>query len=134
MKIRSAPTSILDRVAGVERKAARDVIGYCRLIDSGQGSEGEPEPAFELLRRVWRQGYATDASLAVLDRARSSGHEPSVGHGLGLEHRFSPGPRSWSRGLKARGATPSLVGQGKVLWRVLADPEGIEFCVLPGIR
>jgi [ribosomal protein S5]-alanine N-acetyltransferase len=31
--------------------------------------------AFELLRRVWRQGYATEASLAVLDWARSSGYE-----------------------------------------------------------
>ena len=59
----------------VERKASRDVIGYCGLIDSGRGSEGEPELAFELLRRVWRQGYATEASLAVLDWARSSGYE-----------------------------------------------------------
>jgi ribosomal-protein-alanine N-acetyltransferase len=58
-----------------ERKAARDVIGYCGLIDSGRGSDGEPELAFELLRRVWRQGYATEASLAVLDWARSSGYE-----------------------------------------------------------
>jgi RimJ/RimL family protein N-acetyltransferase len=29
----------------------------------------------ELLQRVWRQGYATEASLAVLDWARSSGYE-----------------------------------------------------------
>jgi [ribosomal protein S5]-alanine N-acetyltransferase len=44
------------------------------LIGSGRGSEGEGEPelAFELLRRVWRQGYPTEASLAVLDWARSS--------------------------------------------------------------
>ena len=53
--------------------AAGDVIGYCGLIDSGRGSDGEPELAFELLRRVWRQGYATEASWAVLDWARSSG-------------------------------------------------------------
>ena len=59
------PSSI--GLLAVERKAARDVIGYCGLIDSGRGSEGEPELAFELLRRVWRQGYATEASLAVLD-------------------------------------------------------------------
>ncbi|HEV3383093.1 MAG TPA: GNAT family N-acetyltransferase [Trebonia sp.] len=31
--------------------------------------------AFELLRQVWSQGYATEASLAVLDWARSSGYE-----------------------------------------------------------
>ena len=59
----------------VERKAAGDVIGYCGLIESERGAAGEPELAFELLRRVWRQGYATEASLAVLDWARSSGHE-----------------------------------------------------------
>ncbi|MET8477433.1 GNAT family N-acetyltransferase [Streptomyces clavifer] len=59
----------------VERKASRDVIGYCGLVDSERGSAGEPELAFELLRRVWRQGYATEASLAVLEWARSSGYE-----------------------------------------------------------
>ena len=67
------PSSI--GLLAVERKAARDVIGYCGLIDSGPGSEAEPELAFELLRGVWRQGYATEASLAVLDWARSSGYE-----------------------------------------------------------
>jgi RimJ/RimL family protein N-acetyltransferase len=67
------PSSI--GLLAVERKAARDVIGYCGLIDSGRGSEGEPELAFELLRRVWCQGYATEASLAVLDWARSLGYE-----------------------------------------------------------
>jgi RimJ/RimL family protein N-acetyltransferase len=59
----------------VERKTARDVIGYCGLVDSGRGAAGEPELAFELLQRVWRQGYATEASLAVVDWARSSGYE-----------------------------------------------------------
>ena len=59
----------------VERKAGRDVIGYCGLVDSGRGANGEPELAFELLRRVWSQGYATEASSAVLDWARSSGYE-----------------------------------------------------------
>lgn len=59
----------------VQRKAPRDVIGYCGLVDSGRGAEGEPELAFELLRRVWGQGFATEASLAVLDWASSSGYE-----------------------------------------------------------
>jgi [ribosomal protein S5]-alanine N-acetyltransferase len=58
----------------VERKAAGEVVGYCGLIGSGRGPDGEPELAFELLRRVWRQGYATEASLAVVDWARSSGY------------------------------------------------------------
>jgi ribosomal-protein-alanine N-acetyltransferase len=69
----SQPSSI--GLLAVERTAARDVIGYCGLVDSGRVSEGEPELAFELLRRVWRQGYATEASLAVLEWARSSGYE-----------------------------------------------------------
>ena len=67
------PSSI--GLLAVERKAERDVIGYCGLIDGERGSDGEPELAFELLRRVWRHGYATEASLAVLDWARSSGYE-----------------------------------------------------------
>ena len=67
------PSSI--GLLSVERKAAGDVIGYCGLVDSGRGSAGEPELAFELLRRVWGQGYATEASLAVLEWARSSGYE-----------------------------------------------------------
>jgi RimJ/RimL family protein N-acetyltransferase len=68
----SQPTSI--GLLAVERKAARDVIGYCGLIDGGRGSEGEPELAFELLRRVWRHGYATEAALEVVEWARSSGY------------------------------------------------------------
>ena len=67
----SQPTSL--GLLAAERKAEGDVIGYCGLIDGG-GPQGEPELAFELLRRVWRQGYATEASLAVLDWARSSGY------------------------------------------------------------
>ena len=72
--IRAARPSSIGLLA-VERKTAGDVIGYCGLVDSGRGSEGEPELAYELLRRVWGQGYATEASLAVLDWARSCGYE-----------------------------------------------------------
>ena len=32
--------------------------------------------------------------------------------------------------LLALGAAPADVGQGDVSWRVLADPEGDEFCLL----
>ena len=67
------PSSI--GLLALERKVDRDVIGYCGLIESERESHREAELAFELLRRVWRQGYATEASLAVLDWARSSGHE-----------------------------------------------------------
>jgi [ribosomal protein S5]-alanine N-acetyltransferase len=71
--IRNNPPSSVGLLA-VELKSAGDVIGYCGLIDSGRGAH-KPELAFEFLRRFWGQGYATEASWAVLDWARSSGHE-----------------------------------------------------------
>jgi RimJ/RimL family protein N-acetyltransferase len=67
------PSSI--GLLAVERRVDRDVIGYCGLIDGGRGSDEEPELAFEMLRRVWCQGYATEASWAVLDWARSFGYK-----------------------------------------------------------
>jgi ribosomal-protein-alanine N-acetyltransferase len=73
--IRTNPPSSSLGLLAVQRKDAADVIGYCGLIDSGRAADGEPELAFELLRRAWGQGYATEASWAVLDWARSSGHE-----------------------------------------------------------
>jgi RimJ/RimL family protein N-acetyltransferase len=63
------------RLLAIERKSAHDVIGYCGLVNAAGGAVDEPELAFELLRRVWRQGYATEASLAVVEWARSSGFE-----------------------------------------------------------
>ena len=62
-----------------ERKVVGDVIGYCGLIASGREAH-EPELAFDFLRRFWGQGYATEASLAVLDWARSYGHERLWAH------------------------------------------------------
>lgn len=59
----------------VERRAEGDVVGYCGLVGTGRGGDGEPELAFELLRRVWGQGYATEAAEAVVARAASTGHE-----------------------------------------------------------
>lgn len=66
------PTSL--GLLAIERKAEGDVIGYCGLIEGGPETEGEPELAFELLRRFQGQGYATEASLAVLDWAKTSRH------------------------------------------------------------
>ncbi|WP_031465875.1 GNAT family N-acetyltransferase [Sciscionella sediminilitoris] len=59
----------------IERRTERDVIGYCGLVDNDRGPAGEPELAFELLRRTWGRGYATEAAFAVLDWARAAGHE-----------------------------------------------------------
>ncbi|WP_250037579.1 GNAT family N-acetyltransferase [Paractinoplanes maris] len=72
-RIRAEPPSPI-RLLAIERRSAGDVVGYCGLIDGRRGADGEPELAFELLRRSWGQGYATEASLAVLDQARSSGY------------------------------------------------------------
>ncbi|GAB3448285.1 GNAT family N-acetyltransferase [Phycicoccus ginsengisoli] len=59
----------------VERRSDRDVIGCCGLVDSDRGTPGEPEIAFELLRRAQGHGYATEASSAVLRRAKAVGHQ-----------------------------------------------------------
>jgi ribosomal-protein-alanine N-acetyltransferase len=43
--------------------------------DDDRVAQGQPERAFELLRNAWDQGIAKEAAAAVLERARSSGHE-----------------------------------------------------------
>lgn len=58
-----------------ERKGSDDVIGYCGLTENTKLPEGEPELAFEFLRRVWGQGYATEAAWAVLSWAQASGYQ-----------------------------------------------------------
>ncbi|MDE0776310.1 MAG: GNAT family N-acetyltransferase [Nocardioides sp.] len=61
------PTGLL----AVELRYDGDVIGYCGLTE---GSSPEvPELAYELLRRTWGHGYATEAATAVLAWARASG-------------------------------------------------------------
>ncbi|CAB4734493.1 MAG: GNAT family N-acetyltransferase [Actinobacteria bacterium] len=59
----------------LERRVEGDVVGYCGLLESDPGGAAEPELAFELLQRVWGRGYATEASEAVLEWARTHGHE-----------------------------------------------------------
>jgi ribosomal-protein-alanine N-acetyltransferase len=70
-----SPQPSAARLLALERKDTGDVIGYCGLVDNDRGSPGEPELAFELLRRVWGHGYATEASWAVIHWARASGVE-----------------------------------------------------------
>lgn len=57
-----------------ERRDSGDVIGYCGLIPNLHGHDGEPELAYEFLRKVWRQGYATEAAWAVVGWATDSGY------------------------------------------------------------
>jgi len=56
----------------ITRRAEEDVIGYCGLL-VGRASFDEPEIAYELLRRVHGQGYATEAARVVLDAAFATG-------------------------------------------------------------
>ena len=58
----------------VERKGTADVIGYCGLIIHGNGSPGEPELAYELLRTARGCGYATEAGQAVVTWADEAGY------------------------------------------------------------
>ncbi|MEQ4519017.1 GNAT family N-acetyltransferase [Pseudarthrobacter sp. B907] len=57
-----------------EQKGSGQVIGYCGLIPNRHGQPEEPELAFEFLRDVWRQGFATEASRSVLQQAQESGY------------------------------------------------------------
>ncbi|GHH66324.1 GNAT family N-acetyltransferase [Promicromonospora soli] len=72
--IRSRSESDFLGLPAAELKGSGDVIGYCGLIENTHGRENEPELAFELLRRAWGQGYATEASWAVLGWAQASGY------------------------------------------------------------
>lgn len=66
-----APSSI--GLLAVEVKDAADVIGYCGLIQAG--APPSPSSPSSCSAGSGAQGYATEASWAVLDWARSSGHE-----------------------------------------------------------
>ena len=98
------------------------------------------------MARFWDE--ATDWTLHEVtdDHARL---RSAKGVGPYLELLRTPGARTWWNRvhldvapypdddqdaevarLRALGATDADVGQGDVSWRVLADPEGNEFCVL----
>ncbi|HEY5221541.1 MAG TPA: GNAT family N-acetyltransferase [Microbacteriaceae bacterium] len=76
-RIRREAASASDTSLGLlaaERRGSGDVIGYCGLIPNVHGQDGEPELAYEFLREVWRQGYATEAAQEVLGWATESGY------------------------------------------------------------
>ncbi len=70
---REDPTATIALFAAV-RRADGAVVGYAGLIPNGHGEPDEPEIAYEFLRRAQGQGLATEASVAVVDWARRSGH------------------------------------------------------------
>ncbi|MGO4121117.1 GNAT family N-acetyltransferase [Arthrobacter sp. YAF16] len=81
-----------------EQKSSGQVIGYCGLIPNRHGQDGEPELAFEFLRRVWGRGLASEASRAVLQQAQAAGYPLPLGHRPRLEHPVTPRPgQTWLR-------------------------------------
>jgi ribosomal-protein-alanine N-acetyltransferase len=59
----------------ITRSREGDVIGYCGLLFDGQSMPGEPELAYELLRRAHGSGFATEAAQAVVTWAADAGLE-----------------------------------------------------------
>ena len=62
-------------ILAVERKVTADVIGYCGLTFHGNGSAGEPELVYELLRAAHGSGYATEAGWAVVTWVSEAGYD-----------------------------------------------------------
>lgn len=56
----------------IRRRQQGDVIGYCGLL-VGRASIDEPELAFELIRTVHGNGYATEAAVAMIAAAAATG-------------------------------------------------------------
>lgn len=70
--VRTATTGLA--VLPIRQRHEGDFIGYCGLI-VGRATAGEPEIAYELLKRVHGHGYATEAARAVLDAAIATGRK-----------------------------------------------------------
>lgn len=90
----AAETRGSSRLLAVERRAERDVIGYCGLVnlpggeadastrhsensdpaDSSHTEPLTPEIAFELLRSAQGQGYAFEAASTVVEWGRTLGY------------------------------------------------------------
>jgi predicted enzyme related to lactoylglutathione lyase len=62
----------------------------------------------------------------------ASGDAKTVKNRIHLDVGPEPGedPAAALAALRSAGAVPADVGQGRVSWTVLADPEGSEFCLL----
>jgi len=74
LEARIAADELGSFLAVVER-ATGEMIGYCGLNKSYSVPEGEPELGFEFRRSSWGQGFATEASRALIDWARASGRQ-----------------------------------------------------------
>lgn len=59
----------------VEHRESAITLGYCGLVSNSVGQTEEPELAYEFLRRAWNQGFATEASRAILTQAKALGYQ-----------------------------------------------------------
>jgi RimJ/RimL family protein N-acetyltransferase len=91
-----------------------EFLGYCGLV-IGRASLDEPEIAYELLSSAHGNGYATEAAVAVVDAARSTGRS-----------RLWATVRAWNtpsfRVLEKLGFRRDHVttdDRGEVIWNVL---------------
>jgi [ribosomal protein S5]-alanine N-acetyltransferase len=73
-RLRGGDADVSLGLLAAELRDSGEVIGYSGLIANDHGQDDEPELAYEFLRAVWGRGYATEASLAVVDWARGSGY------------------------------------------------------------
>jgi RimJ/RimL family protein N-acetyltransferase len=60
------------RLLAMRRRNDDGFVGYCGLT-IGRASAEEPEIAYELPRRAWGQGLATEAAMAIVEAARATG-------------------------------------------------------------
>lgn len=112
------------RLLAVQRRAGKDFIGYCGLIDR-ETTPKEPEIAYELLHHAHGLGYATEAALAVRDAAQTNGRP-----------RLWAGVRSWNAasfrvldkiGFRTSGQVDEDPSRGDMVWMTCRlRPTGAE--------
>ena len=73
-RVRRGDPDASQGLLAAERRDSGKVIGYCGLLPNDYGQDGEPELAYEFLRAAWGQGFATEASVAVLGWAKESSY------------------------------------------------------------
>ena len=72
---------------GIRRHGSENLIGFCGLVRFA--GMNEPELAYELTRRAWDDGLATEASVACLRHALTGGGLARVIAGVDAENAAS---------------------------------------------
>jgi RimJ/RimL family protein N-acetyltransferase len=103
------------RLLAMRRRSDDGFVGYCGLT-IGRASVEEPEIAYELLRREWGQGLATEAGRAIVEAARRTGRRrlwATIGDWNGRSLRVA-GKLGFHRDHSSRG------DRGEVIWMTRA--------------